>query len=42
MPRQYIKAARKRPDLRAEPHGWRVPRPVRVSVAVTELGMIND
>lgn len=24
-----------RPDLRAEPHGWRMPRPVRVTVAVT-------
>jgi len=24
----------KRPDLRAEPHGWRTPRPVRVTVAV--------
>lgn len=25
----YIK---KRPDLRAFPHGWRMPRPVRVTV----------
>ena len=33
---------RERPDLRAAPHGWRVPRPVRVSVAVTELGMLSD
>lgn len=28
---------RTRPDLRAEPHGWRMPRPVRVSVTVTEV-----
>lgn len=26
----YIKA---RPDLRAEPHGWRFPQPVKVTVA---------
>jgi hypothetical protein len=25
----YIKT---RPDLRAEPHGWRMPQPVRVAV----------
>ena len=25
-----------RPDLRREPHCWRVPKPVRVSVTVTE------
>lgn len=24
-----------RPDLRAEPHGWRVPRAVRVAVTLT-------
>jgi hypothetical protein len=23
---------RHRPDLRAEPHGWRIPQPVRVSI----------
>jgi len=27
----YIK---RRPDLRAEPHGWLTPRPVRVTVKV--------
>jgi hypothetical protein len=27
----YIK---RRPDLQAEPHGWRMPVPVRVTVAV--------
>jgi hypothetical protein len=26
---------RKRPDLLAEPHGWRVPHPVKVTVEVT-------
>jgi hypothetical protein len=26
----------KRPDLRREPHCWRVPKPVRVTVTVTE------
>lgn len=25
-----------RPDLRAEPHGWRVPRAIRVSVVLKE------
>ncbi len=25
---------RKRPDLRREPHGWRMPRPVRVTIEV--------
>ena len=24
---------RTRPDLRREPHGWRMPRPVRVKIA---------
>lgn len=28
---------RRRPDLQAEPHGWRVPKPVRVTVTVTEV-----
>jgi len=23
---------RNRPDLRSEPHGWRMPRPVKVSI----------
>ena len=27
----------RRPDLRREPHGWRVPRPVRVQVAVAPV-----
>lgn len=30
----YIKT---RPDLRAEPHGWKLPRPVRVLVNLTEV-----
>ena len=25
-----------RPDLKQEPHGWKMPRPVRVTVSVTE------
>jgi hypothetical protein len=25
-----------RPDLRREPHGWRLPRPVKVTVALRE------
>lgn len=28
---------RNRPDLRAEPHGWRMPRPVRVDVVRRKL-----
>lgn len=28
---------RNRPDLRREPHGWRMPQPVKVSVTVREL-----
>lgn len=28
---------RGRPDLLAEPHGWRVPVPVKVTVVVTEI-----
>lgn len=27
----------KRPDLRREPHGWRVPVPVRVRVEIFEI-----
>lgn len=26
----------KRPDLRAEPHGWKMPQVVRVSLQITE------
>ncbi len=25
---------RKRPDLQAEPHGWKMPRPVKVSIRI--------
>ncbi len=28
---------RTRPDLKAEPHGWRMPRAVRVTVTVTAV-----
>ncbi len=27
---------RTRPDLRAEPHGWKIPIPVRVKIEVIE------
>jgi hypothetical protein len=27
---------RRRPDLQAEPHGWRMPRAVRVTIAAQE------
>lgn len=36
--RQYAEAEygyiKHRPDLRGEPHGWRMPRPVRVRVTM--------
>ena len=28
---------RKRPDLRREPHGWKMPIPVKVTVEVKEI-----
>lgn len=31
----YIK---KRADLRAEPHGWRMPKPIRVSIKALRQG----
>lgn len=34
----YIKS---RPDLRAEPHGWRNPKAVRVCVLVTPCDLIS-
>jgi hypothetical protein len=38
--RAYIAAnwsyLRERPDLRAEPHGWRMPIPVRVKVTICQ------
>lgn len=27
----------KRPDLRTEPHGWKMPRPVRVRITVEQI-----
>ena len=40
--REYIAAhwgdLKTRPDLRAEPHGWRMPRAVRVAVTLREVG----
>lgn len=27
----------KRPDLKAEPHGWMYPQVVKVAVAITEI-----
>jgi len=27
----------KRPDLRAEPHGWKMPMPVRVRITVEQI-----
>jgi len=32
--RGYNEMLRRRPDLRAEPHGWRARRPVKVKVTV--------
>lgn len=29
-----------RPDLRAEPHGWRLPRAVRVRVVLEAVGLL--
>ena len=34
--RDYYGEISRRGDLRAEPHGWRVPRPVRVSISVVK------
>ena len=43
--RRYIKNRygyiAKRPDLKAEPHGWSVPRAVRVQVTVSELSGVG-
>lgn len=40
--RQYIAETygyiRDRPDLRAKPHGWKMPIPVKVRVTVEEIG----
>lgn len=35
--RQYGYILR-RPDVRKEPHGWRLPRPVKVRVVLTRVG----
>lgn len=34
--RQSYGYLRDRPDLRAEPHGWRMPRAVRVKIFIVE------
>jgi hypothetical protein len=33
-----------RPDLRSQPHGWKMPRAVRVAVSITEIlnGDLHD
>jgi hypothetical protein len=40
--REYIKKKwgyiRERKDLREEPHGWRMPRAVRIKITVRDLG----
>lgn len=40
--REYVKSKYgyigRRADLKAEPHGWRIPRPVRVRVVVEKVG----
>lgn len=36
--RQVYRHCVMRNDLRAEPHGWRVPRPVRVVISVKVKG----
>lgn len=28
---------RKRPDLQVEPHGWKMPRPIKVEVTVNKI-----
>jgi hypothetical protein len=33
---------RDRPDLRREPHGWRMPKPVRVKIMVAHAPDISD
>jgi hypothetical protein len=44
--RQYIEEHyayyRKRPDLRAEPHGWQMPRAVKVQVTVQEVQSVRN
>ena len=32
----------RRPDLRKEPHGWRMPRPVRVTVELSQQKRDED
>jgi len=34
--RRHYGYLRGRPDLRREPHGWRMPKPVKVTIAVAE------
>lgn len=35
--RQHFGYIRRRPDLRAEPHGWKMPVPVKVRVSIEEV-----
>jgi hypothetical protein len=35
--REFNEMLRRRPDLRAEPHGWKARRPVKVKVTIDEI-----
>ena len=37
--KQHYGYIKHRPDLRREPHGWRLPRAVRVEVSIRKLGV---
>jgi hypothetical protein len=34
---KHYRYLRKRPDLQAEPHGWRIPQVVKVTVTIAEV-----